>query len=127
MLNGTYISCVILHSPIAKFLYRYTAFRQGLCKTFYDYIVEAYHSGLPINTSGGDFKTALEAQLKQGGATAPATEDKKEEKKEEKKKPVPKKPVKAPTRKPEKIKRGPVLDISFYEKETIEVKEGELK
>jgi adenylyl cyclase-associated protein len=86
---------------------------------------------MPFAHNGGDFKTNLEAILKEGSGSAPApAEEKKEEKKEpkkEEKKPAAKKPAEKKKLPPSKVKRGKMWDISGYEKETIEFKEDEVE
>lgn len=107
--------------------YRYNAFKTGLCTTFFDYIVDAYENGLPFSREGGEFKDIFQS-LQSGGAPAPVEEEKKEEVKKEKpsKKSGAKEDKPKPKREPKKVKIGKVWDISYYENETFEYKEGEL-
>lgn len=115
----------------------YKAYKMGMCIKFNNYISEAYESGMPFKLDGGDFKTNFDNELKAGEPT-PAEEKKVEtkeptEKKVDTKKPVEeKKEVKAaaPAKRkmnPEKVLRGKMWDICYYENETLEFKEEDVK
>eukprot|EP00345_Euplotes_harpa_P016791 CAMPEP_0168338848 /NCGR_PEP_ID=MMETSP0213-20121227/13105_1 /TAXON_ID=151035 /ORGANISM="Euplotes harpa, Strain FSP1.4" /LENGTH=211 /DNA_ID=CAMNT_0008344757 /DNA_START=362 /DNA_END=994 /DNA_ORIENTATION=- len=120
----------ILTSNVEPDIQWYKVYRQEICKNFFEYLIEAYHNGMPFDLNGGDFKENYKT-VSEGGPSTTADAKPKEEEKKEAPKEVEKpkqsaKPAAKPKNPPSKIKRGKAWDIAYYDKETIELNESEV-